>query len=72
MSTQNETSTSNPNQNFKDVDCEALKLEYSSCTSLQYDRWLHPKKHNKPPNYDECKLLFESWKKCVLNKRKGT
>jgi len=50
--------------------CDALQREYKACAALQYDRWLHPKKHQgAKADYDECVDAFEGWKKCILGSR---
>ena len=50
-------------------DCDKIQKQYKACAALQYDRWIHPTRHNTPSNYDECADVFEAWKACVLGKR---
>jgi hypothetical protein len=36
-------------------DCDAIQRTYKACAALQYDRWLHPKRHGDvAPDYEEC------------------
>lgn len=60
-------------QEKKETDCNKVQAVYKDCIALQYDRWLHPIKHeNVAPDYDECGPMFEAWKKCVIgNKQVG-
>jgi len=60
-------------QEKKEMDCNKVQAVYKDCIALQYDRWLHPIKHeNVAPDYDECGPIFEAWKKCVIgNKQVG-
>ena len=53
-----------------DCDADALKKVAMRCSSLQYDRWLHPQRHKGAnPDYDECEDAFDAWKSCVLASR---
>ena len=60
-------------QEEAEMDCNKVQATYKECIALQYDRWLHPLRHeNVAPDYEECVPMFETWKKCVIgNKQVG-
>jgi hypothetical protein len=50
------------------LDCNKLKQDFVKCNSLQYDRWLHPSRHEYiPADYEVCQPMFEFWKSCVMD-----